>query len=345
MFVLLVIASAEPARAGEDDTRDAAAAYYARGTDLAKQGLYEAALEQFNQAYAKSPHYAVLYNIGQAQIALGRPLEAIEALSTYLRDGADKVPLSRREQVQAQIALLETKLAELTIASDTPGVAIRVDDRDVGRTPLFQPIRLAAGTHKSTASLPDGPRITRVVTLGEAERQRLELAFGGEPSRPAVTALPADDSGAAPSDTPVPLVSAPRASDASPDTRGARSVSMRRLAYVSTAVGVAAAGAALGVYLWNRGRYDDWQAGNAALDDLTRGSAAYRMQAVTNNDLASSLTTANHTILGLSVASGVLVATGASLFLVDRARGRGAGGELSFSWTASSAQLGWSGRW
>jgi tetratricopeptide (TPR) repeat protein len=347
LVLLLAVASVRPGRADDGDNRAAAAAHYTRGIELATQGLYEAALEQFKQAYAKSPHFAVLYNVGQAQIALGRPLEAIEALSTYLREGADKVPLSRREQVQAQIALLETKLAELTIASDTPGAAVRVDDRDVGRTPLFQPIRLAAGTHKIPASLPDGPRITRVVTLAEAERQRLELALAGEapPSRPAVTALPADAPEASASDTPAPLVSLARGPEASSDTAAAPVVSMLRLAYVSTAVGVAAAGAALGIYLWNRGRYDDWRAGQAALDELTRGSAAYRTQAVANNDLASSLTTANHTILGLSVASGVLVATGASLFLVDRARGRNAAGELSFSWTGSSAQLGWSGRW
>jgi len=113
---------------------------------------------------------------------------------------------------------------------------------------------------------------------------------------------------------------------------------------VSTAFGVAAAGAALGVYLWNRGRYEDWQAGDVALQELTPGSAAYQMQAATNNDLASSLTTANHAILGLSIAGGVLVATGASLWLVARGRER-ATGQLSLSWTGSSAQLGWSGRW
>jgi len=81
-----------------------------------------------------------------------------------------------------------------------------------------------------------------------------------------------------------------------------------------------------------------------ALQELAPGSAAYRMQAVANNDLASSLTTANHAILGLSIAGGVLVATGASLWLVDRGRKRPTGG-LALSWTGSSAQLGWSTRW
>ena len=267
-------------------TARAAAAHYARGIDLAKQGLYEAALEQFNQAYAKSPHFAVLYNIGQAQIALGRPLEAIEALSTYLRDGADKVPLSRREQVQAQIALLETKLAELTIASDTPGVAIRVDDRDVGRTPLFQPIRLAAGTHKITASLLDGPRIMRVVTLARRS--------GSGWSSPSRAKPPAAAAGRPlPARVPRPsrrrrrrklVPASPPSAPPCHDKR--RIVTMRRRAYLSAAVGVVAAGAALGVYLWNRGRYDDWQAGNAALAEQTTARPPTACRRVKNNELA-----------------------------------------------------------
>jgi tetratricopeptide (TPR) repeat protein len=347
LLVLLVIASSPPARAQVADPRELAAGHYRRGTALAKQGLYGEALEEFNQAYAKSPHFAVLYNIGQAQIALGRPLAAIEALASYLRDGADKVPLSRREQVQAQIALLEAKLAELTISTDKPGVAIRVDDRDIGRTPLFQPIRLAAGTHTITATPAGGAHITRVVTLAEAERRRLDLTFAADgpagEELPAVTAAPPVAPATAAATTP----SNAAATLASPPTTAAspsRVVTLRRAAYVSTAFGVAAAGAALGVYLWNRGRYEDWQAGDVALQELTPGSAAYQMQAATNNDLASSLTTANHAILGLSIAGGVLVATGASLWLLDRGRER-ANGQLSLSWTGSSAQLGWSGRW
>ena len=104
--VLLLLAPLAPRAArADEDPRAQAGVDYARGIELAEQGLFAAALEQFKSAYEKSPHFAVLYNIGQAQMALGRPIEAIEAMTRYLRDGADQVPLSRREQVQAQVAL------------------------------------------------------------------------------------------------------------------------------------------------------------------------------------------------------------------------------------------------
>ena len=338
-LLLFAIARAEPSRA--EDPRTAAADHYARGTELAGQGLYEAALEQFNDAYAASPHFAVLYNIGQAQMALGRPLEAIEALSKYLRDGADQVPLSRREQVQAQIGLLESRLAELSITTNHQGAAVKVDGRDVGRTPLFQPIRLPAGMHTVTASLPNGAQVTEDVPLKESERRTVDSTLAVPPGSSPTVSVTEGSSGAAQPDGPL-LVSTPTGPP--PEPWYFHGKTMRRAAYVLTGVGVLSAGAAVGIYLWKRGQYADWQAGNAALQGDTKGSAAYRTQATSNNALAGSLSSANQAIVGLWVASGVLVAAGVTLFVVDLGR-RSETSQLSFGIANRSANVAWSWTW
>jgi hypothetical protein len=332
-ILLLTIVAAGAARADETP-REAAAGHYARGIDLAKQGRYEAALEQFNYAYIKSPHFAVLYNIGQAQIALGRPLEAITALSKYLRDGAEQVPLSRREQVQAQINLLESRIAELTIDTDTVGAVIRVDGREVGRVPLFQPIRLAAGPHTVTATLANGAEITRSVLLGEAERQRLQIDLANVPpaAKPAPTAAPT-----VVGESPALLVR-----PATP--RAPRTETMRHTAYLVAGAGVLAGGAAVSVYLVNRDTLADWQAANERLKQQNPGTVAYQMQARETNDLASSLKTANHAILGLSILGGALVAAGVTLYFVDRGERRRTG-ELSIAGGPGTATVAWSVRW
>ena len=97
---------------------------------------------------------------------------------------------------------------------------------------------------------------------------------------------------------------------------------LRKWSYVTAGVGAAAGAAALGIYFWNRGRYDDWQATNTSLQALTPDSAAYHEAATANNARADSLTTANHAIVGLSIVSGVLIAGGAALYLVDRTQRR-----------------------
>jgi tetratricopeptide (TPR) repeat protein len=334
---LLFVALLAGTSRADDGPREVAAAHYARGMELATQGLYEAALEQFNDAYAASPNFAVLYNVGEAQMALGRPLEAIEALTKYLREGADQVPLSRREQVQAQIGLLESGLAELTVSANRQGAAIRVDGRDVGRTPLFQPIRLAAGAHTVTASLANGEQITRDVPLKESERQTVQLTFSSP-----LPAHSAGVAGEASSSESSLILSVPAGSPAEPWYY--RGKTMRRMAYVLAGVGVLSAGTAVGIYFAKRGQYSDWQAGNVELQADTMGSAAYMAQATSNNSLAGSLSSANAAIIGLSIASGALVAGGVTLFFVDRAHRREAG-QLSFGVGDRAANVGWGWTW
>ena len=116
------------------------------------------------------------------------------------------------------------------------------------------------------------------------------------------------------------------------------------MAYVLTGVGVLSAGAAVGVYLANRGQYDQWKTGNAALQGDMKGSAAYRTQATSNNALAGSLGGTNQAIVGLWVASGVLVAAGVTLFVVDLGHRRETS-QLSFGVANQSASVAWGWTW
>ena len=134
-------------------------------------------LQEFSEAYAVSPQFTVLYNIGQAEAALGRPIEAIGTFSEYLHDGQERVPRARRAQVQALIALLDSRLAEVSITTDCPSARVSVDGREVGWTPLARPVRLAAGTHRVSVSSEGAPSLTRILTLAEAEHQVLELTL------------------------------------------------------------------------------------------------------------------------------------------------------------------------
>ena len=349
IIVLVVLGWTSSARAGDSSTEDAretARLHYARGLELAGQADYEAALREFTEAYRVSPHFAVLYNMGQAQFALDRPAEAIESLSKYLRDGQEQVPPARRQDVQAQIALLESLFSELTITTDRSGALITVDGREVGRTPLYQPIRLPTGTHKVSAAIEGTAAIDRTVTLAPGDRQVLNLEM---PTAAAAKVADAEPPRAVLPSAGAPAQSAPatnpKAQPASvleqrvdPGMQGRRRT-MSILGYSAAGVGVALGGAALGVYLWNRGRYQDWQNNNAALQQ-DKSALDFHGRQVANNQLADSLTRANHVILGLSVASGVLLAGGVTLWVRDRFRG-GTEAEASPDKAATGLSMGW----
>jgi tetratricopeptide (TPR) repeat protein len=104
--VPLLAALSRPAHAA-DDPRTLARESYARGVALANAGDYQRALSEFQRAYELSPHYAVLYNVAQAERALGHSGKALEAFESYLRLGDEQITPERRSEVEAAIEALK----------------------------------------------------------------------------------------------------------------------------------------------------------------------------------------------------------------------------------------------
>jgi len=326
---VLLLGLGGQAKAAEDHLpEEAAMKHFARALDLVDGADFQGALQQFRDAYAAKPHFAVWYNIAQAHISLGQPLEAIEALLRFLREGQDQIPPDKCLQVAEQIKLLGAFLGELEVTTEPSDALLTVDGRAIGRTPLSEPIRLAAGKHKITASLDSGPTMERTVVMEKERRYQLYLQL---PPQPPKVAPPRD---IAPG--PVGLLAKPTP---------VRSSLRPALPYVLASAGVALGGAALGVYLWKRDKYQQWQDGNAQLRNLTQGSDSYVARATQNNRLAASLTTANHAIVGLAIGGGVLAAAGGALYAFDR-KSKSGSARFTVVWNGGpSVAAGWNGSW
>jgi len=154
---------------------ETARAHVARGNELAARDQYGAALREFMDAYATDGNFAILYNIGQCHVALGHPVEAIDAFSRYLADGRERVPVGRGDLLGAQIAMLQSRIAELTIVVLGPDADVKLDGRDLGRSPLPHPIRLNAGSYHVTLTPDTGPVVERDVVISEAQRMKLSV--------------------------------------------------------------------------------------------------------------------------------------------------------------------------
>jgi tetratricopeptide (TPR) repeat protein len=306
---LLALATTTAARA-DGDPKAEARTHYERGLDLASSGAYQAAQAEFREAYAKSPHFAVLYNLGLCEVALGHPLEAVEALSKYLGEGAEQVPPARRTQVEAQIAELEARIAELSVTSDRPGARVTVDGRDVGRTPLIAPVRLNAGTHEVSAALEGTSTVSRTVEVREAERRTIDFTLTA-PLVAAPATAPAEASG-----PPHLFGLDPPQKREEPKPSG----TLRTVGYVLTGVGVVVGGGGVGHYIWNAGRKSDWQSEHDALKNGYK-TPDYYDRAVANNEQAASIEGAGKVTAGLFIASGVLVAGGVTLIVTNPGSG------------------------
>jgi hypothetical protein len=121
--------------------------------------------------------------------------------------------------------------------------------------------------------------------------------------------------------------------------------------YVLVGAGAVVGGVALGHYLWNAGRYRDWQVAQESIEH--DDSEAHYQRQVDNNELAASIERASRVTVGLTVASGVLVAGGVTWLLLDP-RGNAAPAQKRASFRPfplhvelgrERAAVSWSGSW
>lgn len=339
-----LVALGVPGIARADDPRGDARAHYAKGLELGGQNGYEGALREFNEAYAISPQFAVLYNIGQAHLALGHTAEAIEALDRYLRDGGDRISPARRVRVERQIAQLRLKLHNPELSTEAE--AERATAVAAGAAAGDAIAAAAEGSRAATArpgtltvrcadpalrlSL-DGKRIDlaassrgiglpgglhHLVMSAPGRRptdEILEIADGGAALVICENLLPAS---VAPVTLPRnPIEGPPVFSEV---TAGAvtPTIHAKTVAYILGGLGVALGGTAIGVYVWNQGQYADAHTEQEHLGAPT--SPGYYNRAVQYDADADAVHRNSELTVGLAVASVGLLAGGVYLFLYER---------------------------
>jgi hypothetical protein len=162
-------AHAEPDAAAKAE----AAKRFDRGLQLFDEGDSAGALAEFKQTYATMANPVVLYNIGLVYAAMGRPVDAVDALKQVVGDASLSPP--QRERAQSTLADQEARIGRLSVSTVPAGARISVDNVDVATTPLTAPLRIAAGTHV-VGAIAEGYALMRkeVVVAGNADAS---LAF------------------------------------------------------------------------------------------------------------------------------------------------------------------------
>lgn len=90
---------------------------------------WEEALKEFRAAYADSPTWKLMNNIGLCALNLERDGEAIDAYKEYLAHGGEKdLSAKARKQIEKDIAMLTASLVRVTVEVE-PGDATLVDER------------------------------------------------------------------------------------------------------------------------------------------------------------------------------------------------------------------------
>lgn len=125
-------------------------------------GRYEKAYREFKAAYADSPSWKILGNLGIVAHELERDGEAIDAFEAYLERGGKELPADDRSQFKEDLAVARAAYSSVTIETQ-PGGAWIIDERlpDTGEPIVnrYGPtkgkleLRIRAGHHRIRAEL------------------------------------------------------------------------------------------------------------------------------------------------------------------------------------------------
>jgi len=175
------MATVAPARAADDappsSEVEQARTHFAQGLKLYKDGDFDAALVQFERAYAIKPNFKVLYNIAQSYFELHQYVEARDALARYLKDGAENVEPERKSVVENDLAELQRRIAHLKLTVNVAGATVYVDGKRVGVTPLPSAIDVNEGQRTLSIEASDRGSKQRVVRVAGGEEQAIEVDF------------------------------------------------------------------------------------------------------------------------------------------------------------------------
>jgi len=179
-WLVLGLAGRAHAADPEREARDR----YDNAVKLYEEGAYDAALVELNRAAELRPSYKLYYNIGQVRYAMHDYAAAMDAYRRYLEQGGDKIPSSRRDQVQKELSELAQRVAKLTIDVDVAGAQISVDDVPVGTSPLPAPLVVNSGIRLVTVRHPDYLPQTRRITLAGNVQDKVSFALVGHGAAP-----------------------------------------------------------------------------------------------------------------------------------------------------------------
>ena len=315
---MLVCSVSAPALAADVVINDDARAHFTAGVNLLQDpdgARYEEAYVEFKTAYAASPSWKILGNLGISAMKLERDGEAVDAYKKYLSEGGKQIEASERAQFQRDLATLEAGVVRLTLDSDPPGALIE-DERFPASGSAIRneyavrgptQIGVRAGRHRFTAKLAGHADTVWEVTL--SPRQQESHTFK----------LPETAVAAPAAVTPTPAA-APAPATAAVDTGSAKGANGMRIgAYVALGVGVVGLGAGTLFGLSAKSKYK--QANDITNDnencpasgpcELPASLFDKRQQFGKDGDTAKTLS-----LVGFIV-GGVGIATGVTLFVLS----------------------------
>jgi hypothetical protein len=316
LLCALLLAAAAPARA--ESPEQAAQRLLKQGQALLKKGDYGQAVIVLMKAQGTFPSAEIQLEIAAAYEGLGSPVEAAELYERLL--GGEGLFGKNRERAQQQIEALRAKLGRLTIECRIKDADVKVNGREVGKTPLPFPVYVEPGEVSVEVQNP-AHRVTEDHTLAAGEHKKIVINLAPKPAAPSQppTAPAPSDLPPPTAALPPPTAAPPAPKNAAPAARPAESprrterdggwILGRRWTWIAVAGAVVAGGVGMGLGISASSEYSEYK------DPATSVSRYPELE-----DSIEAKSTAANAMFGVA---GGLALTAAVLYFVEPLLGPG----------------------
>lgn len=169
--------AAEPAAQVQPADVEEARRRFDRGVKLYSEGDFTLAVIEFERAYELVANYRVLYNIGQVSIQLRQYAKARQALEQYLSEGEGEIEEGRLAEVQADVEMLKSRTAKLTVLVNVAKARVFLDGKLLGITPLPDAILVDAGSHSIEVERTGFRNTTKSVTMAGGDDLKVNVTL------------------------------------------------------------------------------------------------------------------------------------------------------------------------
>jgi hypothetical protein len=149
------------------------------GMKAARAGQWEKARVALLEAFTRKPHCKIAATLGWAELMAGKPRDAAEHLSFFLREAQD-VSAADRQKVEKMLAEAKATIGTVTVQVDAEGAEVLVDEQTVGTAPLAEPPSpvQTSGLDVGAPSEPAGPRWRTWPFIGSAGLAVVGIGLG-----------------------------------------------------------------------------------------------------------------------------------------------------------------------
>src|SRR6185503_10534547 len=116
-------------------------------------GRLEDAYRAYKAGYDLKKGYDLAGNLGNVELALGRPRDAAEHLSFCLKNFPATGTAKQLEFIRSRLAEARQKVGALSIQVSEGGAEVLVDGRSIGRSPLADEVFVDPGSRRIEARL------------------------------------------------------------------------------------------------------------------------------------------------------------------------------------------------